>query len=428
VDTQGDYYIRAYNIHECYADSSIHVTVNPLPTLTVTINNRDTATCSDVSVAFDLSTMASMDNGGDELQFCLDKDFASPISSLDMLSYSVNPDDTLRLYVRALNTATGCVTADNAIDSVRIIVHPIPTVTAIPQSDFLCNANDFKIDVSVGNRREPLGYEWQLRNNLTGVYGGYGGAMAPGGTGSFTQPVTTFTYVPSTADRNNDSIVLRLTATTAVCGSIVDSVTLFMTSGNPGALFQIVDQPIGLQVPCEDTTYYLKITETGDGGLTNIRVDFNDWRATGMQLKSVEYLYPMDGTGSWRPMDIEVGEKYFQTRIPASDEIVLERGDSLLIKQVVHPECGFYSGSDYLFHLFASNTCNTVNMPSITLTADKFNLDFGLGHPMPDYYISATFDKTVIKNVGGNSRDEHVVTCIVEYVLNSGVPDFSKEK
>ena len=105
-----------------------YVTVNPR--LSATSNMYSNEICSDIAVAFDLTTMVTMGNGGDSLQFSISKGFETLINPIN--AFVVNPDDSVKLYLRALNTFTGCYMNNDAIDSLLLIVYSLPQASAFP--------------------------------------------------------------------------------------------------------------------------------------------------------------------------------------------------------------------------------------------------------------------------------------------------------
>ena len=116
-------YLRAVNnTTGCPASAidSIRLTVNPSPTVSVTVTGKDTVVCSDGPVIFDLTTMVSFTDC-DSLVFSESKDFIPPVANIT--AFTVTPEVyDLKLYVKGVNKSTECETDEADIDSVTISV------------------------------------------------------------------------------------------------------------------------------------------------------------------------------------------------------------------------------------------------------------------------------------------------------------------
>jgi uncharacterized protein (TIGR02145 family) len=146
VSVQGSYYLRAFNIYDCYVDSSVYVKVNPLPTVSTTVIGKDTAVCSNRPVEFDLSQMIFTD--GEDVLYSIFIDFSYLILERD--AHEVPPGDSSMVYVRAFNTSTGCLTHIDNIDSVHIRVVRTPNVTTIVagKDTLVCSNNTETFDLT----------------------------------------------------------------------------------------------------------------------------------------------------------------------------------------------------------------------------------------------------------------------------------------
>ncbi len=142
------YWAKAYvKGSNCSSDIlPIEITVNELPTLTII--TKDTAVCSNEAVIFNLKEMLTM-AGGDSLQFSEAKDFSVLINPSD--TYEVDTNKTSKVYVRALNTTTGCFTSAEAIDSLTLMVNGLPEVhvTLEAKDTVVCSVGDAIFDLTI---------------------------------------------------------------------------------------------------------------------------------------------------------------------------------------------------------------------------------------------------------------------------------------
>jgi len=126
-------YVRGFNtVTGCYTASnaidSITLRVNPFPTVTVNVTGKDTVVCSDTQQTFNLTTMATASTGA-TVQFSEVKDFSVLIAT--PATYTVGLNTTKKVYIRANNTTTACITPASRIDSITITVYETPTVTIV---------------------------------------------------------------------------------------------------------------------------------------------------------------------------------------------------------------------------------------------------------------------------------------------------------
>ena len=171
-------YIRGYNSQTgCQTDlediDSVRIRVFPLPTFTIA--KRDTAVCSATAITFDLSEMAN----GAGIQFSESKAFANLITSI-----TLQPDASAKVYVRALNANTGCISA--ITDSVTLTVNPFADASPIIISGItsLCGGNTTQLTASLPPNTPVINpvFRWYATETSTQILG----------TGAvFTTPVIT---------------------------------------------------------------------------------------------------------------------------------------------------------------------------------------------------------------------------------------------
>jgi hypothetical protein len=398
VSTQGWYYFRAYNIYECFVEDSVYVKVKPHATAAL-INAEDVNICNDnyavltASSNLDDPTYTWYNAAGNVLT-------VSDTYTTGTFTVTTNTDTTL--YVSVYNDDY-CENLANARKPVTVHIFPTPELTAEAANPHLCGANFFTINaaLNVGTDITGVTYIWERQDLPAATF-----SPANGITGGASGPVIgtsrIFTYYPDATDYVNRDIVLRITINSPVCDPVFEIINLSIDASEPDAEFEFVEQPEEAE-PCEDVEYILKITELDAGGLTDISVTLNDLFGSDLDVKDAFYLYPIwldeeneEPNEDWQPMNFSSTYYRYTGTIPAEDEIVLESGDSLLVKFIVAAECGFYSGNTVDFLLNAWDACHSFALETQTITSDPFELDFGV--ELPEFEITSIMQPLVINN------------------------------
>ena len=157
-------YVRAYNsVTECAGTiDSIKFKVYELPTVNIPVTNRLITSCSDAAETFNFAGLATP-TGGDSLQYSYTKVFAAPFPS----SVSVNPGDSATVYVRAINTVTGCI--GTAIDSIKFKVYGFPTVNIPVANKLVTRCSDDPETFNFAGLATPTGGD-SLQYSYTKVF------------------------------------------------------------------------------------------------------------------------------------------------------------------------------------------------------------------------------------------------------------------
>jgi len=438
----------------CVSDTMIRVVV--LPTLVEEyIYTRDTVLCSteeEIILTASLTTDAPTDFEPEYLWYATQTSTAvletGPIFNAGVLQTlpGINIDTTFYVVIRDLND-NYCETPDGYRKPVNVKIYPIPRVGIATEYYYLCG--DFFIlnaTFDMGTDRTGATYQWQRKEIPDGNYvapATVSFTPAPGGPVSSiivegtTETVREFIYYPNLDNITADTIILRLTANTPVCGAVTDSIMLFTVTNEPDGVLEIVEQPIVEVDPCDEPVYILKVTETGSGGLSNITVTLNDWRGSVIRVVKAEYLYPIYLEGGventdWQPMVLDTGDFIFHATIPEEDMIVLENKDSLWVRYTTYVGCGFFAGNDYKFYLDGFDACGGTPMTeSFEVISEKLLLNWE-GEELAEWSISSEFnfpssktDSYLINNAEPVIR-EIIWTISVTYDAG-GEPDLEKD-
>jgi len=416
VSTEGYYYIRALNRYGCNTDDSLNVAQLLIATdLTITANDIKICTGSDTTI---IATAAGVTNPVFYLyenQAATSYIASNSTGQFPMTSLPSVTTNTDTLFYVAVEGDNYCENLPGNRKPVKISIYPKPELEIISPKPQLCNISFFTIVGTLDAGTDLLGmtYVWE-RQDLPGTTFSTPTGLSPDVAGDVVDMSKTFTYVPNAFDRVNGKVILRATVTTPVCGVIADTVNLYITPQNPGAIFEIVEQPIGMQPVCENTVYTLKVTNDDIGGLSQISVTMNDWKASGITVTNVAYLFPVSG-GSWENIAVDCSTFPIVAFLP--DTLILENQDAVLVRFTVITSCEFYAGSDYLFSLNAMDACNNIAMATLYDTTGVYLLNWGGGiPPMSKYEISSSFNKHIIENEGGGSLTSRTVTWSVAYV------------
>ena len=398
VNTTGWRYVRAYNKYNCNKEDSVYIKVLPMAdSLTITAASQNI--CTSVGEITLHASAGSVNNpvfrwydqNGNVVETNTTGDFytllPSVTASLDTIFYvSVEGDNY-------------CENLSNNRRKVTVSIYPEPMVLITTKTPSLCGELDFRIDVKydIGRNLTGATYQWYYYHPTRRAYEVIPNntVMQPNTSGPVALMGNAFAYDVTTLDIDNDSITLMLSLSTPVCGNVSSEITVYVQSGNPDGEIEIVSQPMAAVPPCDTVYYVVKVTETGDGGLSNINVMFRDWAGSLIGVEKAEYFYDellgwdpetdRYDTLDWEEIQLHLGNYEATAIVP--DNFILANGDSLLIRFTATTPCGFYAGNDYHLALDGTDGCGSVHMGSKTVTSQRLALDFNVA--LPDFWLES---------------------------------------
>ena len=437
VDVDGWYYIRAVNAHGCDSYDSLRVIVYPHATeLQISANN--VTGCSEKDAIITASTsgvtgtvtyyLYETDDAalGDYLATNLTGEFTISMPEVTSITDTV-------FYI-AVEGDNYCENLAGARKAVTVRLYPVPNVQISTVNPHLCGRTNFVLNtiMDVYNNYTDVTYVWEWLNPATGDYErnnmgilGYPNTPPANGVTLTATSPTAYTYTPALAHIDAArEIHLRLTVNTPWCGEASANITLYMDVYEPDAKIEIVSYPETAISPCDPVEYILKVTETGEGGLTNIIVTMHDLYGAMISVLETSYLYPIydefgDLSNDWKPIDFtNLNLGFFVGAIPEADEILLHDEDTLWVKFVVSAECGFFGGNEFLFLLDGKDACKSNNLQTKEVLSEPLMLEFG--YPLPEFYMESWLSPEIINNEY-DSNDEVVrrVTWTVHVVNNN---------
>jgi len=421
VGVSGTYYVRAENIYECSSYDSVKVTVLPIADdihiivddVKVCSGNNATISATAPAVTNPTFYLYEDDVATVPLESNYTGNFTIPIPS------DVPFNTELTFYI-AVSGDNFCENDPLDRKPVTISIYPYPTIS-FEGDIYLCESLFFTIDATVnaGNDISGMTYRWE---RFTGTTWALAANMAPANQGNVWLATQQFIYTPLPADYQNGSVLLRALINSPVCGQLQAPIDLWIHTGNPDGTIELMEQPLGLQIACEDTVYVVKITETGDGGLTNMTVILHDYLGSLIKVRKVEYMYPSpdpyeyDET-DWIEIDFEEGNYEFIANLwNDTDTLKLQNGASALVRFTVFTECGFYAGADYIFTLDGTDACGNAKIATKHVNTDIYHLDWE-GEEVAVFYMDSKLSTNLVTNLGNGNLSNRTITWSVEYVF-----------
>ncbi len=410
IATQSPVYVRFNTTSNCVKDTIMELTINPIPAIPVVSNSALCYTADKVSDLFGKVTITIPT--GNTLN-CYD---------------AADSQTPLALETKLVNNTTYWLSqlSDKGCESPRlsvlVTVQQKPSVSITPDEYFLCDGNAFILDTEIENVTIPIPwYQWEVFNPVSSKFEpAKMEEFYPGVTVMNVQSVEQSKFTPvETSYDSEGKVLIRLNVNTGACGyTTSNTLELHRNTAAPVAEISIVDEPEGLQSTCTETSYTLKIKDTGKGGLNDIAVTLSDWKYTDLSIIGAEYQ-PL-GTSSWENLQIDKSGLDYTCYVPGSVKL---HENEVLVRFTVKPECGFYAGSDLLFTVNAFDACHKVKIETDSVVSKKFHLDFGQQDPIK-YELESHLDKTVISS--STSGDPQRVKWTVDYYkIVEGTPDLS---
>ncbi|WPO78213.1 PKD domain-containing protein [Flavobacterium sp. KACC 22761] len=259
VTTEGTYYIKGTTPEGCYAISPVHVTINPIPTVTVT---NPPAVCSGTSVDLTAASITAGSTSG--LAFTYFSDSAA--TTLLSNPSSVTAGGTY--YIQG-TTPQGC----SAIQSVAVTVYPTPVVT-ITNPAAVCSGTSVDLTLPAITSGSTANLTFAYFSDAAGTQP-LANANAITASGTYYIKGTTAEGCSDTKPVQvtiNPAPVLAITNPAAVCsGTAVDLTVPAVTSGSTANLTfayfsdAAVTQPLAnANAITASGTYYIKGT-TAEG-------------------------------------------------------------------------------------------------------------------------------------------------------------------
>lgn len=185
------YYTVTTTWNGCTSRDSANITINPLPVVT--------SAASQNPICVGQSTVLT-GSGANTYNWAL---FFSPGTSIgSTASVSVSPSVST-LYLVTGTSSAGC----ENIDTIRVIVHPLPTVIVSAAHDTICAGDTIQLNASGATN-----YTWNI----------LGGGTIGSGTSILVSPANATTYVLSGTDvnncSNNDTIAITVNPAATVSG------------------------------------------------------------------------------------------------------------------------------------------------------------------------------------------------------------------
>jgi uncharacterized protein (TIGR02145 family) len=418
VDTTGWRWVRGYNIYDCFVSDSMFVYVRPFAMQEdITASNVNICMGGDTALyAFPnpsiVNTVITWYNDNTLGAEVLGTGYRLPITLPDVTS---NLDTFFYVSVSGDNY---CENRPANRRQVRVRVYQEPVLNIRTNTPDLCGAESFIINVSynIGNDISGATYQWYHLNPVTLLYDEITSdqILAPNQDGNLAIMVSSFLYKTQQIDVDSGYVELKLTITTPVCGEISATVLAHVESGKPDGKIEMIWEPHSEngEDPCVETYYIVKVTETGDGSLSRIKVTMNDWRGSVITFDKIEYFHGIgdDENGvepgwkivdlfdlPWKEAVIDDSKNYSFTII-LPDTLVLTNVDSLLVRFTVIPECGFYAGNNYQFVLEGTDACGNTSIGFRDTQSDIFNLKFG-DAILPEFWLESEMDYNIITNI-----------------------------
>ena len=245
------------------SSNTIHMTVNPSVTPTITVASSPTGTiCAGGTAAY----TANITNGGTSPSFQWIKNGSNVGANSSIYNYIPNNGDSVRCVITS--SAVCATPAVVSSSTVNMVVTPIvtPTITiAASATGAICAGTTVTYTATIANGGTTPTYQWKV--NGTNV-----------GTNS-----STYTYTPN----NGDSVRCVLTSSIA-CTTPVSSNTINMTV-NPTVVptISITANPTGVVCPGTNVTYAATVT---NGGANSIYQWEENGTNTGANSNTFTYI------------------------------------------------------------------------------------------------------------------------------------------
>lgn len=260
-------------------------------------------------------------------------------------------------YYVSAETDGFCETPAGQRKEVKVTVHPIPEIR-INADNAICLGDSVGLNVTVLPEQNVVSYKWLLWNGTDYTQENLVISPTPEGSNANLNN-NRFWFYPQSYQVVNGQITLGINIESRFCGQSRAEQAMNILPLPADGDIRIIYQPETAQMPCEDTVYVLRISETtGLGGLKDILVTMNDHRSTGLTVTKAEYFKgEIREQSIWSEMDLTGGSgdslEYFFMSIPDPD-FILFHDDSLLVRVTVETGCEFFAGSTMLFALDAN--------------------------------------------------------------------------
>ncbi len=408
---QSPVYVRFNTTSNCVKDTIMALTINPIPAKPAVSNSAFCYSAAKVSNLLDKVTTTIPI--GNTLN-CYDAaDSQTPLLPGTGLTSNTT-------YWLSQTSDKGC---ESPRLSVLVTVQQSPSVSINPDEYFLCNGNAFILDTKIENVTIPIPwYQWEIKNPATGKFEpGTADEFYPGVTVINAQNVVQSQFTPKATSYDGEGkVTIRLNVNTGACGyTTSNTLELHRNTAAPVAEISIAGEPEGLQSPCTETSYTLKIKDVGNGGLGDIAVTLSDWKYTDISVVRAEYQNPEEPS-TWVSLPIDKDNINYTCHIP----VKLHKNE-VFVRFAVKPECGFYAGSNLQFIVNGYDACLQAKIDTKSVESQKFHLDFGQTDEI-EYELVSHLDKTFISS--SISGDPQRVKWTVDYYqLIKGNPDFSAD-
>ncbi len=258
---------------------------------------------------------------------------------------------------------------------VKVTVNEFPTLKIVADQDTICYPGAFTLRAQITGFTMAAWFGWYLPN----------GQLAEGTTRFSPAPIgnnvdmTNFSsvYTLNQQDLDSNDITLRLRVNTGVCGYIIDSIALTILPYPTSAAVELITEPQTLQDMCIDTVYAVKITATGEGEVTQMKVTFEDTWTSLITVKDA-YYYTYDASGNVNSSGIQLIQEYNDYPVSSTKRwgfpsgFILDPGDSVLVEVTVAAECGIFTGNNYRILLNGYGICGSVPIPQAFDVTEEF--------------------------------------------------------
>ncbi|MDL2314665.1 Ig-like domain-containing protein, partial [Bacteroidales bacterium OttesenSCG-928-C19] len=338
----------------------------------------------------------------------------------DALTATITRDTVF--YVSASGT-NYCENLASNRKPVTVKVNQMPTLTVSIDNDTLCSGSAFTLRPVVSGIDTADWYGWYKWNgsdylDKTGEYS----EPREGALLNLAALPRSFTYTPTSADISNNEVSLRLQVQTRICGYLMDTADLTILPYPTSGSIELVTQPQLPQELCADTVYEVKIKSTNIGELAMLKVTFDDYLSSGIDVKNA-YYFSYNESGEISPSGILLNRSSESTLNKIvwgfPEDYILESQDSVLVQIVVAAGCdNFSSNRDYHIRLDATGICKTNPITQQSVTTNNF---ITFNDVLSDFTVKVLSSYTPAKVTPAQGD---TVTWNITYVLNSDNKDF----